>query len=83
MGKRWRRPVREMRRLSAVVTEGPGTSTKIFVKVTPGPIQVAGLEVPRGACIREVPKKTAGVRLQSAISAGSKSTKPNLHPTTL
>ena len=62
------------------VTESPGASTTIFVKVAPGPIQAPGLEVPCGARIREVPQQTAGVRLQSTISAGSKSTKSNAHP---
>ena len=61
------------------VTESPGASTTIFVKVAPGPIQAPGLEVPCGARIKEVLQQTA-VRLQSTISAGSKSTKPNPHP---
>ena len=63
------------------VTEGPLSNTTIFVKVTPSPIQATGLEVPLGACIGEVPKKTAGVRLQSTICSRSKSTKPNPYPT--
>ena len=62
------------------VTESPGASTTIFVKVAPGPIQAPGLEVPCGARIREVLQQTAVVRLKSAISAGSESTKPNPHP---
>ena len=43
------------------VTESPGASTTIFIKVAPGPIQAPGLEVPCGARIREVPQQTAGV----------------------
>ena len=70
----------EKRTVHEDVTESPGASTTILVKVAPGPIQAPGLEVPCGARIREVLQQTAGVRLQSTISAGSKSTKPNPHP---
>ena len=49
----------EKRTVHEDVTESPGASTTIFVKVAPGPIQAPGLKAPCGARIREVPEQTA------------------------
>ena len=49
----------EKRTVHEDVTESPGASTSILVKVAPGPIQAPGLEVPCGARIREVLQQTA------------------------
>ena len=48
----------EKRTVHEDVTESPGASTMIFIKVTPCPIQAPGLKVHCGARITEVPQQT-------------------------